>query len=307
MASVPRAFRLGHRADHKEDVDDVVRRGSALSSVVSSGQALWKIKVTRWPSSAGTQAVLKITAPMSCFTWQVHRLPDAPEAYRAMITRPKAAPAQSSSTDLKAKLPGYGRQLTPGGRIQKAAPVEICGQYDPSVTNRASIGNSSTRSDALGCVSVNTRILTRRGWVSCEDVHIGDETIGYDTSTGFSRWTPVTNVTKGISAELWLIGHKYWRAQVTPSVQWWSETTYKKTTGSRACLECGWVPRGLSSQNEAFKSIGQKFTDCHLMRQTILFAANLSESTALKVGKGFDLPRQPPQTESHISRRSMLR
>ncbi len=158
---------------------------------------------------------------------------------------PKAAPAQSRSTDLKAKLPGYGRQLTPGGRIQKTAPVEIYGQYDSSVTNRASIGKSSTRSDTLGCVSVNTRILTRRGWVSCEDLHIGDETIGYDTSTGFSRWTPVIDVTKDISAELWLIGHKYWRAQVTPSVQWWSETTYKKTTGSRLCLECGWVPRGV--------------------------------------------------------------
>jgi hypothetical protein len=39
-------------------------------------------------------------APTSCFTGQVHRLPDAPEAYGAMITRAKAAPAQSHSTDL---------------------------------------------------------------------------------------------------------------------------------------------------------------------------------------------------------------
>jgi hypothetical protein len=31
---------------------------------------------------------------------QVHRLPDSPSAYGAMITRPKAAPAQSRSTDL---------------------------------------------------------------------------------------------------------------------------------------------------------------------------------------------------------------
>lgn len=38
--------------------------------------------------------------PTSCFTGQVHRLPDAPQAYGAMITRPKAAPAQSRSTDL---------------------------------------------------------------------------------------------------------------------------------------------------------------------------------------------------------------
>lgn len=31
---------------------------------------------------------------------QVHRLPDTPEAYGAMITRAKAAPAQSRSTAL---------------------------------------------------------------------------------------------------------------------------------------------------------------------------------------------------------------
>jgi hypothetical protein len=41
----------------------------------------------------------KIMAPTSCFTGQVHRLPDAPEAYGAMITRAKAAPPQSRSTD----------------------------------------------------------------------------------------------------------------------------------------------------------------------------------------------------------------
>ena len=42
-------------------------------------------------------------APTSCFTGQVHRLPDAPKAYGAMITRAKAAPAQSRSTDLVGK------------------------------------------------------------------------------------------------------------------------------------------------------------------------------------------------------------
>jgi hypothetical protein len=41
----------------------------------------------------------KIMAPTSCFTGQVRRLPDSPEAYGAMISRPMAAPAQSRSTD----------------------------------------------------------------------------------------------------------------------------------------------------------------------------------------------------------------
>jgi hypothetical protein len=41
----------------------------------------------------------KIMAPTSCFTGQVHYLPDAPEAYGAMITRAKAAPPQSRCAD----------------------------------------------------------------------------------------------------------------------------------------------------------------------------------------------------------------
>jgi hypothetical protein len=44
----------------------------------------------------------QIMAPTSCFTGQVHRLPDAPEAYGAMITRAKAAPPQSRSAALTA-------------------------------------------------------------------------------------------------------------------------------------------------------------------------------------------------------------
>lgn len=38
-------------------------------------------------------------APTSCFNGQVNRLPDAPEAYGAMITRAKAAPGQSRYAD----------------------------------------------------------------------------------------------------------------------------------------------------------------------------------------------------------------
>ncbi len=49
----------------------------------------------------------KIMAPTSCFTGQVHRLPDAPEAYGAMITRAKAAPPQSRYTDLVGSPPSH--------------------------------------------------------------------------------------------------------------------------------------------------------------------------------------------------------
>jgi hypothetical protein len=56
----------------------------------------------------------KIMAPTSCFTGQVHRLPDAPEAYGAMITRAKAAPSQSRSPDLYFRFRDFpcGRRLS---------------------------------------------------------------------------------------------------------------------------------------------------------------------------------------------------
>lgn len=58
-------------------------------------------------------------APKSCFTEQVHYLPDAPEAFGTMITRAKAAPPQSRSTD-----------LAPSPTAQTA---ERCHSYDPTV------------------------------------------------------------------------------------------------------------------------------------------------------------------------------
>ncbi|GAA3778852.1 hypothetical protein GCM10022206_17290 [Streptomyces chiangmaiensis] len=47
----------------------------------------------------------QIMAPTSCFTGQVHYLPDAPKAYGATITRAKAAPPQTRSTDLCVSTP----------------------------------------------------------------------------------------------------------------------------------------------------------------------------------------------------------
>lgn len=47
------------------------------------------------------------------------------------------------------------------------------------------------------CVGLDTLILTRRGWLSHDEVQIGDETIGYNPETGLSEWTPVTEVHHG--------------------------------------------------------------------------------------------------------------
>ncbi|MFD5522389.1 hypothetical protein [Streptomyces sp. NPDC127066] len=113
------------------------------------------------------------------------------------------------------------------------------------MTKDLSNKNESTHPEELGYVGINTKILTKKGWLSYEEVTTEDETIGYDPISGRSRWTRVTNVTKNLRAELWLIGHKYWHAKVTPAAHWWSETSYKKTPGSIVCPTCGWKPRGV--------------------------------------------------------------
>lgn len=51
------------------------------------------------PYGATLARASKIMAPTSCFTGQVHRLPDTPEPYGVMITRAKATPPQRRSTD----------------------------------------------------------------------------------------------------------------------------------------------------------------------------------------------------------------
>jgi hypothetical protein len=74
----------------------------------------------------------KIMAPTSCFTGQVHRLPDAPEAYGAMITRAKAAPPQSRSADLRER-PGRSATETPSVLLMFCQPSAPRPQ--PSVTS----------------------------------------------------------------------------------------------------------------------------------------------------------------------------
>lgn len=41
------------------------------------------------------------------------------------------------------------------------------------------------------CVSMGTRILTRRGFVAFDDIRPDDETVGYNLETGESEWTPI--------------------------------------------------------------------------------------------------------------------
>jgi len=79
------------------------------------------------------------------------------------------------------------------------------------------------------CTSLDTRILTRRGWLAHDEVRTGDETVGYNPETGRSEWTRITRVVHYDDAEVWRIGGQRWHADVTPGHRWWSD--YRQNNG----------------------------------------------------------------------------
>lgn len=97
----------------------------------------------------------------------------------------------------------------------------------------------------MQCVSTATKILTRRGWLTHDQVRVGDETIGYNPAAGRSEWTPITKVVHYEDAPVWRIGHRNWHADVTPNHRWWSDTV----VGDR-----GQTYRGEFVRTEEFKS-----------------------------------------------------
>lgn len=85
-------------------------------------------------------------------------------------------------------------------------------------------------------------ILVRRGWLTWDNVRIGDETIGYNPRTQRSEWTRIIQIHHYEDAEVWRIGNKHWRADVTPDHRWWSDTLIRVQPAEQTCPECGWVP-----------------------------------------------------------------
>lgn len=96
----------------------------------------------------------------------------------------------------------------------------------------------------MQCVTLDTEILTRRGWLRHDEVVVGDQTLGYNPATGRNEWTTITKVVYYDNAPVWRIGNSRWHADVTPNHRWWSDTEHHRTAGYEVCPECGWQPRG---------------------------------------------------------------
>ncbi len=77
------------------------------------------------------------------------------------------------------------------------------------------------------CLPVRTRILTKRGWLTHDEVQVGDETIGYNLETGRSEWTRVTRVVHYEQAEVWRFGDAFWSVECTPEHRWLMEQIHR--------------------------------------------------------------------------------
>jgi WXG100 family type VII secretion target len=112
----------------------------------------------------------------------------------------------------------------------------------------------------MQCVSLDTKVLTKRGWLNHGQVRIGDETIGYNPATGRSEWTRITKIVRYDDAPVWRIGNGRWHADVTrngrwhadvtPNHRWFSDTEHRVVDVPGECPECAYfsgTPRGVAT------------------------------------------------------------
>ncbi|GHB42351.1 hypothetical protein GCM10010377_36500 [Streptomyces viridiviolaceus] len=121
----------------------------------------------------------KIMAPTSCFNGQVHRLPDAPEAYGAMITRPKAAPAQSRSTDCVLQLRSLGAVLSsalPSLALSLFAVAVICKVLASKLSTNQDTKTNEREENRMADESKSSRM---KQWASATCDVLGDLVVGF--------------------------------------------------------------------------------------------------------------------------------
>jgi hypothetical protein len=81
------------------------------------------------------------------------------------------------------------------------------------------------------CVTIDTVILTKRGWLDYTEVRPGDETIGYNPASGQNEWTRIERVVQYPQQEIWKFGNKYWSVKCTPNHRWLAERVVRHALG----------------------------------------------------------------------------
>lgn len=87
-----------------------------------------------------------------------------------------------------------------------------------------------------GCVPMDTEILTRRGWLTVDEVREGDCTPGIDPETGKGSWTRINLVHRYEPQQLYRYGHSNWGMEVTAGHKW---LVSKRSRATRSYAEKG--------------------------------------------------------------------
>ena len=189
-------------------------------------------------------------------------MPAMAEKFKAMVP-----PMPAVTSGVAQWIPMMKRVIAAKGFSMSVLPVmtkqmEMESSGNPRAINLTDI--NAQRGDPskgllqfIGCVPLDTAILTRRGWLRHDEVRVGDETLGLNPDTGRSEWTLVTGVVHYEDAEVWRIGGSRWSADVTPRHRWAVERhTDVRPETLTVCPECGFdgrfgpgsaTPRGIST------------------------------------------------------------
>lgn len=129
------------------------------------------------------------------------------------------------------------------------------------------------------CVPTTSEILTKRGWLTHTDVRVGDETLGINTETGTSEWTPVLAVHEYPEAEVMRFGNTNRSFLCTSEHEWLTISRHGTTKKKTAKSICGteWsvqlaVPyagtESILTDREA-AILGWLLTDGHIKRAVV--------------------------------------
>lgn len=79
------------------------------------------------------------------------------------------------------------------------------------------------KSVVYGCVPLDVKIMTKRGWLAYNEVILGDETIGINPDTGLSEWTKITDLHLYDDAPVVSIGNDRISFTTTPNHRWFGD------------------------------------------------------------------------------------
>lgn len=86
----------------------------------------------------------------------------------------------------------------------------------------------------FACVPMDTETLTPRGWVTYDDLSLGDMVLAYNQETGFMEWSPVLEKVFYPNAPVTRLSNGKWASESTPNHRWFGMRSIRGHRGPRS-------------------------------------------------------------------------